>query len=305
MVMTPIEDQIPSLMSDDLSLVALPLFAVAIGLEAWRSHRHRQGRYDWRDTLASLSMLVASAVVDLVPKLLALVAMIYLHELSPLRDVVGRQWWAWLALFFADDFCYYWFHRANHSVRILWAGHVNHHSSEYLNLGTALRQGVGERLHKYLFWLGLPLLGFDPLMIVTMMSLSLIYQFWIHTQAVGKLPRPLEWVFNTPSHHRVHHASNVRYLDRNHGGVLILWDRLFRTFSEELAQEPCRYGLTKNINSTRPWHVLTHEYRSLWSDVRRAKRARDRWRYLCLAPGWRHDGEDRRSAVLRAAPLPR
>jgi hypothetical protein len=145
----------------------------------------------------------------------ALAIMVQLHDISPLRDVVKHQWWAWVLLFFLDDLTFYWFHRSNHEVRLLWAGHVNHHSSQYFNFGTALRQGVGERLHKFLFWLWLPLLGFDPAMIITMISISLFYQFWIHTRAVDKLHPWFEAVFNTPSHHRVHHGSNVRYLDRN------------------------------------------------------------------------------------------
>ena len=248
---------------------------------------------------ASLSMMVLAGVVEIVPRLVALAIMVELHAISPLRDVVQYQWWAWLLLFLLDDFTYYWFHRMNHEVRLLWAGHVNHHSSQYLNFGTALRQGVGERVHKFLFWLWLPLLGFEPAMIITMISISLFYQFWIHTRAVGKLHPWIEAVFNTPSHHRVHHASNVRYLDCNHGGILIIWDRLFGTFSQEVAQEPVVYGLTSNINTDNPWRVLTHEYAAIIRDVKRASRWRDRWRYLLLAPGWSHDGPDKRARTLR------
>ncbi|MEQ9464374.1 MAG: sterol desaturase family protein [Haliea sp.] len=287
------------MLQDDLSLLALPVYLAAILLEAGYSRRHHLHRYRLGDTLASLSMLVASAVVELLPRLLALALFFQLHELSPLRDVIGRQWWAWLLLFLLDDFTYYWFHRANHEVRLLWAGHVNHHSSQYLNFGTALRQGVGERVHKFLFWLWLPLLGFDPAMIVTVIGINLFYQFWVHTRAVGKLHPWIEAVFNTPSHHRVHHGSNVRYLDRNHGGVLIVWDRLFGTFSEERDDEPVVYGLTTNIDSDNPWTVLSHEYRAIGRDLRRATTWGDRLRYLLLAPGWSHDGPDKRASVLR------
>ncbi|HAN29347.1 MAG TPA: sterol desaturase family protein [Haliea salexigens] len=287
-------------LQDDLSLFALPLYLAAVLVEAWHAHRHQSGRYRLGDTLASFSMLAASAIVELLPRLLALAAFVYLHEVSPLRDVIGRQWWAWLLLFVLDDFSYYWFHRANHEVRLLWAGHVNHHSSQYLNFGTALRQGVGERVHKFLFWMWLPLLGFDPAMIVTVISLNLFYQFWIHTRAVGKLHPWIEAVFNTPSHHRVHHGSNVRYLDRNHGGVLIIWDRLFGTFADERDDEPVVYGLTTNINSDNPWTVLSHEYRAIWRDLRRANHWGDRLRILFLAPGWSADGPDKRASVLRA-----
>ena len=282
-------------------MLALPLFAIAIGCEVAHSKRTAIQRYDWPDSLASLAMLLASAIVDLIPKLLAIGAMVYLHDISPLRDVVAQQWWAWMLLFLLEDLSYYWFHRANHSVRLFWAGHVNHHSSRYLNLGTALRQGVGERFHKYLFWLWLPLLGFDPAMIVTLLALSLIYQFWIHTEVVGRLPAWVEWLFNTPSHHRVHHASNIRYLDCNHGGVLIIWDRLFGTFAKEQVDEPCEYGLTQNIDSHHPWVVLTHGYRALWRVVRAAGSPRAALGYLLLAPGWSHNGPDRRARVLRAS----
>lgn len=287
-------------LQDDLSLFALPLYLGAVLLEAWHARRHQLGRYRLGDTLASFSMLAASAIVELLPRLLALAAFVYLHEVSPLRDVIGRQWWAWLLLFVLDDFSYYWFHRANHEVRLLWAGHVNHHSSQYLNFGTALRQGVGERVHKFLFWMWLPLLGFDPAMIVTVISLNLFYQFWIHTRAVGKLHPWIEAVFNTPSHHRVHHGSNVRYLDRNHGGVLIIWDRLFGTFADERDDEPVVYGLTTNIDSDNPWTVLSHEYRAIWRDLKRANNWGDRLRILFLAPGWSADGPDKRASVLRA-----
>ncbi|MFT7653513.1 MAG: sterol desaturase/sphingolipid hydroxylase (fatty acid hydroxylase superfamily) [Candidatus Azotimanducaceae bacterium] len=288
-------------MNDDLTLFVLPLFALAMLVEIIWSKRAGRSVYLAKDTWASLSMLVLSALVELVPRAVALLAMIALHELSPLKDIVGRQWWAWLILFLLDDLIYYWFHRCNHEVRLFWAGHVNHHSSQYLNFGTALRQGVGERVHKMIFWLPLPLLGFDVGMILLMISINLFYQFWVHTEAIDKLPKWFEAVFNTPSHHRVHHASNVRYLDCNHAGVLIIWDKLFGTFSPEVAEDPPVYGLTKNIKTHNPWRVLTHEYASLWHDVMRAPNWKSRWRYLFLGPGWSHDGPDKRARTQRQA----
>jgi sterol desaturase/sphingolipid hydroxylase (fatty acid hydroxylase superfamily) len=289
------------LSQDKLGSITLPLFFVAILIEALLSRQRHLDLYQLPDFLVSMAMLVISVVIDLLPKLLAFIAFVYLHELSPLKDVVERQWWAWLLLFFLDDFIYYWFHRANHEVRFFWAGHVPHHSSVKLNLGTALRQGIGERTHKYLFWLPLPLLGFDALMIVTVISLNLFYQFWVHTELVRKLPAWIEWLFNTPSHHRVHHGSNVRYLDCNHGGVLIIWDRLFGTFAEEQDSEPVRYGLTQNLETYNPAKVAFGEYANLFADVIRAKRLTDKIRYLVLAPGWSHDGPDKRARVMRAA----
>lgn len=287
------------LSQDNLSYITLPILFSAMLLEIYiarQSHRHL---YEGKDTIVSIMMLIAAGVVELVPKLLAFILFYFLHEISPLSEIVGRQWWAWVLLFFLDDISYYFFHRMNHEIRLLWAGHVVHHSSEYLNFGTALRQGVGERIHKYLFWLWLPLLGFDPLMIFTMIGISLFYQFWIHTELVDKMPNWYEAIFNTPSHHRVHHASNIRYLDCNHGGVLIIWDKLFGTFAEESDLEKPVYGLTHNINSYHPVYVATHEYQSIWKDVKRADKWSDKIRYLFYSPGWSHDGEDLRAKVLR------
>jgi sterol desaturase/sphingolipid hydroxylase (fatty acid hydroxylase superfamily) len=304
MLTTMAIDQILSqLAQDNLTNVAAPAFLLAIVLEVVVSRQQQRHLYSARDTLTSLSMLVFSAIAEFAPKILAFMAFYALHEISPLRDIVGRQWWAWVALFLLDDISYYWFHRANHEVRIFWAGHVPHHSSVKLNFGTALRQGVGERLHKFVFWLWLPLLGFDALMIFLMISISLIYQFWVHTELVRRLPAPLELVFNTPSHHRVHHASNLAYLDCNHAGVLIIWDRLFGTFARERDEQPPVYGLTHNIDSHNPLRVATHEYVAIWRDCCRATRWSDRLRYLFLAPGWSHDGHDRRARVLRREAL--
>ncbi|KAB1160841.1 sterol desaturase family protein [Tenacibaculum aiptasiae] len=257
-------------------------------------------KYYGKDTGVSLLMMVFSAIVEFIPKILAFVAFFYLYEISPLKDVVGRQWWAWIVLLFADDLAYYWFHRLNHEVRLFWAGHVPHHSSVHMNLGTALRQGVGERIHKFFFWMWIPLLGFDPLMMFTMMGISLIYQFFVHTELVDKLPKPIEFIFNTPSHHRVHHASNIRYLDCNHAGILIIWDRMFGTFSEELKEvDKPVYGLTVNIETYNPVKVATHEYAAIWKDVKRADSWSDKLNYIFNSPGWSHDGEDKRAKTLR------
>lgn len=285
--------------NDKLAVLALPIFILVIILEKWYDHRKELKLYNNWDLFASVGMLLITALVEFIPKLLAFVAIIKLHELSPLADIVGRQWWAWLILVFLDDISYYAFHRANHEVRLFWAGHVSHHSSEHMNFGTALRQGAGERIHKYFFWLWLPLLGFDVIMIFTVMSINLIYQFWVHTELVDKFPAPVEFIFNTPSHHRVHHASNVRYLDCNHAGMFIVWDRLFGTFSQELDNEKPIYGLTENIDTYNPAIVASHEYVSLFKDVIRAPGLFNKLKYIFLAPGWSHDKEDKRAKTLR------
>lgn len=287
------------LSKDDLLYFFLIIFLVATASEYAYQRKHKLDLYRAGDTKASAWIMLITPFVEFLPKLCAFAVFYYLHEVTPLRDLIQRQWWAWALLFVLDDFVYYWFHRSNHEVRLFWAGHVSHHSAIRMNFGTALRQGVGERIHKFFFWLPLPLLGFDPLMIFTVIAINLFYQFWVHTELIGKLPKPIEFLFNTPSHHRVHHASNVRYLDCNHGGILIIWDRIFGTFSEETADEKPKYGLTSNITSYKPIDLVTHEYQSIWSDFKRASNWGDRWRYLLLAPGWSHDGEDKRAKALR------
>ena len=297
--MIGIQEAIEQVSRDQLQVIAVPIFLAVVALELYFDKYRDTKLYESKDMWASLGMLLITALVELLPKILAFIAFFHLHELSPLKDIVGRQAWAWALLFVLDDFTYYWFHRMNHEVRLLWAGHVAHHSSQLMNFGTALRQGAGERVHKYVFWLWLPLLGFDALMIFVVISCNLLYQFWVHTELIDKLPAWYESIFNTPSHHRVHHASNVRYLDCNHAGVFIIWDKIFGTFSPEVSVEKVKYGLTQNLTSHNLVHVATHEYRSLWQDISRAHSWKDKLRYIFLAPGWNHNGPDKRAKVLR------
>jgi sterol desaturase/sphingolipid hydroxylase (fatty acid hydroxylase superfamily) len=282
---------------DPITTLAIPFFVLFILLEGWALRRRGEG-YPLGDGLASIAMGAGSAVLSVGPKLLffAATTWIYSHRLF---TVPSGAVWAWALLFVADDFSFYLHHRSCHTVRLLWAGHVNHHSSQNYNLAIALRQSWGELFHKDVFWLWLPLVGFPPLMILAMMGVSLVGQFFLHTRVVDRLG-PLEAVLNTPSHHRVHHASNVRYLDRNHGGLLIVWDRLFGTFEREDPALPVVYGLTRNIDSLNPLVIASHEYVSLWRDVRRAPRLADKLRYLVRPPGWSHDGSTRTTAELRA-----
>lgn len=288
-----------SLQNDQLLFFAIPVFLLSVAVEYWFAKDKFPNLYAGKDFWVSIAMGVLSGIVEFLPKVFAFIAFYYLHEITPLKDIIGRQWWAWVLLIFADDLSYYWFHRLNHEVRLFWAGHVPHHSSTHYNLGTALRQGVGERIHKFFFWLWLPLLGFDPLMIFTMISVSLVYQFFVHTEVVDKLPSWYEAIFNTPSHHRVHHASNIRYLDCNHAGVLIIWDKLFGTFSEELEIEKPVYGLTENINTYQVAKVATHEYGAIWNDLKKTDSLANKLRYIFKAPGWSHDGDDKRAKTLR------
>jgi sterol desaturase/sphingolipid hydroxylase (fatty acid hydroxylase superfamily) len=265
---------------------AIPVFVLALVLEAvsFRFLPDDEERgFEVRDTATSLSMGLGSLVVGLPWKAVALVAYAGLYELTPLRLPLDA-WWTWALLFVADDVAYYWFHRLHHEVRVLWASHVVHHSSEFYNFSTALRQSWTP-MTAFPFWLPLALLGLPPWMILLQQSVSLIYQFFLHTERVDRLWRPLEWVLNTPSHHRVHHASNSRYLDRNYGGILIVWDRLFGSFEAE--RERVVYGLTTNIGTYNPVRVAFGEYGALVRDLRAATRWRDRLGYLLRRPGWR------------------
>jgi sterol desaturase/sphingolipid hydroxylase (fatty acid hydroxylase superfamily) len=264
---------------------AVPVFVLVLILEAV-SYRFLpdddERGFEVRDTATSLSMGVGSLVVGLPWKAVVVVAYAGLYQLAPWHLPVDA-WWTWALLLLADDLAYYWFHRLHHEMRVLWASHVVHHSSQFYNFSTALRQSWTP-MTSLPFWLPLALVGFPPWLILLQQALSLIYQFFLHTERVDRLWRPVEWVFNTPSHHRVHHASDAGYLDRNYAGILIVWDRLFGTFSPEVVRPT--YGLTKNIGTYNPVRVAFGEYAALWADVRAATRWRDRVSYLLRRPGW-------------------
>ena len=291
----------------NLILYAVPYFAALLAIE-WVTFHHTGDRdagdyvavenapgpnrpapssermlgYDVRDTATSLSMGIGNLVINLGWKFVVVAIYSGVYELTPLR-VPSDAWWAWVLLFFADDAAYYWFHRVSHEVRVFWASHVVHHSSQHYNLSTAVRQ-TWVPMTYFPFWLPLALIGIKPWMIVLQQSISLVYQFGIHTERVGRLWRPLEFIFNTPSHHRVHHGSNQIYLDRNYAGILIIWDRLFGTFQGEA--EPVRYGLTKNLTTHHPVRVAFHEYAAIGHDLRHARGWRERMGYLFRGPGW-------------------
>jgi sterol desaturase/sphingolipid hydroxylase (fatty acid hydroxylase superfamily) len=282
----------------DLTHYAIPGFIALMLLEATvgAAHMGQPIYVDGRDTRASLAMGVGSVFINLFWKSVVYVYLSALATLAPWK--LGYSQWVWAAAIVGDDFCYYWFHRLSHEVRFLWAAHVNHHSSRRYNLSTALRQSWTTPFTSFLFWTPLPLLGFDPAMILTVQTVSLLYQFWIHTEAIGNLG-VFERFMNTPSHHRVHHATNVRYLDRNHGGFFIVWDRLFGTFEAE--DEAPVYGLTKNIETYAPTEIAFHEWKALAHDVRNAATWREKLGYLLMPPGWSPDGSTKTADELRAA----
>lgn len=276
---------------------AIPAFIVLLLVEIGVAVYEDRDWYETKDTISSLSMGIGNAIIRLFTKVLTVGVFFWLYQFR-LFDL-GASWWVWVLCFFAEDLMYYVFHRTSHSVRYFWASHVVHHSSQKYNLATALRQTwTGTISGAFIFAAVLPLIGFHPIMVAIFGSLSLIYQFWIHTESIDKMWRPIEWFFNTPSHHRVHHASDVKYLDRNHGGVLIIWDRLFGTFQRE--EERPNYGLTTNIDTFNPLVIATHEWAAMIRDVWRAPDWRSRLGYVFGPPGWSHDGSRKTSEQLRA-----
>jgi sterol desaturase/sphingolipid hydroxylase (fatty acid hydroxylase superfamily) len=250
----------------DLIVYAIPFFAVSVIIEGIIVARKNPGSYLIKDALASISMGLGNVGIGFISKLLVIFVITFLYENFRL-STLPFAWWTWLIVLFADDFCYYWAHRFGHESRLFWASHIVHHSSQRYNLSTALRQTWTGGFFTFIFYLILPILGFHPLMIFTQMAISLLYQYWIHTELINKMPRWFEAIMNTPSHHRVHHGSNPIYLDKNYAGIFIIWDKLFKTFQPELPSEKVKYGLTKNIQSFNPVYIAFHEWIAIGKDV--------------------------------------
>ncbi len=282
----------------DLIHYAIPGFVLLLTAEVIFSAWDKRGLYETKDAASSIAMGLGNVFIGLLTKgvIYLIYTLIYQFRIFTLD---ASLWWVWVLCFFADDLSYYWFHRLSHNIRFFWASHVVHHSSQKYNLSTALRQNwTGNLTGTFAFWLWMPFLGFHPAMVMTMQAISLIYQFWIHTETIHKLPRPVEFIFNTPSHHRVHHASDLKYLDKNHAGVLIIWDRMFGTFQPE--EERPVFGLTRNIKTYNPLRIATHEWAEIGKDLRKAPTWRDAWHYLFAPPGWSHDGSRKTTSQLRA-----
>lgn len=252
-------------MSVSFILLALsPVFLLFVLIEWWKSYRKGKRWYCWQDTLANATLALMHQVGEVIALLLLLPLFWWLHQYR-LFDF-SLSWYHIVLAFFLQDFLYYWFHRASHSIRWLWASHIVHHSSKQLNFSTAFRQSIMYPVSgMWLFWTPMMLLGFPPLMVLSVVSINLAFQFFVHTQWVQRLGW-LEYVINTPSHHRVHHACNPRYIDKNFAGVLIIWDHLFGTFEPEVMDEPCRYGITSGFASNNPWLITFDEWQSMARD---------------------------------------
>ena len=266
--------------------LAIPFFLLLIIIELAVDHWRKSGFYKLNDTVNSLHIGILSQVTGLAKKLLQFSIYALIFEHIALFEWSLSNGWLWVLAFIGYDFCYYWYHRLSHEVNGLWAAHVVHHQSEEYNLSTALRQTSGSII-SFVFYLPLAVAGVDPIVLLSVGSLNLIYQFWVHTRHINKMPKWFEYVFVTPSNHRVHHAQNPVYLDKNYGGVFILWDRLFNTFHEELDNEPVIFGVTKPLASWNPIWANLEVYWGLFQDSIRTAHWRDKLRVWYKRTGWR------------------
>lgn len=264
---------------DWLLLGMAPLFLASIGWELVYWLRRGVKKYEWVDTVSNVCLALMHQASDFAFNLL-FVKTAYTWVWQHGLQAVPATWWSIVLLFILQDFLYYFFHRAHHRIRWMWCSHVVHHSSERLNLSTALRQSLTYPLSgMWAFWLPLAWLGFGPDWVILVVAINLAFQFFVHTEAIGKLG-PLEAVFNTPSHHRAHHGKNPEYIDHNYGGILIIWDKWFGTFVEE-KQTPS-YGIVRQIHSHNPLTLTFHEWGAMWRDVWQKRDVR----YLWKPPEW-------------------
>lgn len=267
-------------------LWAIPAFFVLIGIELVAARAMGRAVYRANDAVASLSLGVMSQLAGVFTKALTVGIYAVVVERVALFELSATSPWVWIAGLLLYDFCYYWLHRAGHEVNLLWAAHVVHHQSERYNLTTALRQTSSGALFGWVFYLPMAVLGFPLEVFAVVAVIDLLYQFWIHTELVPKLGW-FDRVFASPSNHRAHHAVNERYLDKNYGGLFILWDRLFGTYVEEDASDPVVYGTRAPLRSFNPLWANLEVYAALWRDTWRTQHWRDRLRLWFGKPGWR------------------
>jgi sterol desaturase/sphingolipid hydroxylase (fatty acid hydroxylase superfamily) len=264
-------------------VLSIPVFFLLIGIELVVERLSHRQLYRFPDAIANLSCGITSQVSGLFMRVLAVGVYEVLFHQFAFFSLDRTTWWYWLALFLLVDLAYYWAHRMSHEINLFWGGHVVHHQSEDYNLSVALRQSSFQVVWTFAFSLPLALLGFETTDFVLISAFNTLYQFWIHTETIGKLGW-FEYLFNTPSHHRVHHGRNPKYIDKNHAGTLIIWDRLFGTFQEE--EERPTYGITKPLNSwNAAWANVSH-YQHMWTELRQIASAKDKVRYLFAKPGW-------------------
>ena len=283
-----------------LLVISLPIYLISILSEIYIGKKKNLNNYHLKDSLISLLMGLVGGALDFSLRLITLAVLDWCnqHALYKPNLLEHAPILAWIVVFIAQDFCFYWLHRTEHYSRLFWAIHSNHHSSEKYNFTVALRSSVLQPLYRFAFYIPIAFLGFDGLTIMFMYAVNQFYQFFLHTETINRLPKWYEAIFVTPSHHRVHHASNVEYLDKNMGQVLIIWDKLFGTFAEENTKPV--YGLTQNLNTFHPFKVIFNEFYKIKNDLKRPVPLSVKIKYLFNPPGWSHDGSSQTSEELRA-----
>lgn len=280
----------------------VPCFLGLILLElTYSKSTTKKELYKWKDLGSSLFMGVGSAILAPLIKTISAIVIfnfvfeIFNPEINGIRTNImgwesfGYAWYIWIVCQILDDLSYYFFHRQNHMVRFFWAAHIVHHSSDNYNLGTAVRNGWFTILYKPFFYMWMPAIGFPPEMVVVCLGIEALWQFQLHTVYIPKLGF-LEKIFNTHTMHQVHHAKNIEYMDKNHGGFLNIFDKLFGTWKELDEGIDVEYGVTNPPNSYNPWVILTHEYKDIWNDTKKSKNWKDKFMYVFGPPGWSHDG---------------
>ena len=274
-----------------------PLFTVLILGEIFLSHWHHKKLYTLADTATNVLMMVSNMGVDLLMRGISLFMLTLAFDYR-FAELNPHSWIYWLTLFLLEDFIFYWLHRMDHTIRLLWAIHVTHHSSEEFNLTTGFRSSVFQPLYRFIWFIPLALAGFNAFDIFIMYSITQIYGILVHTKYIRKMG-VLEHVLVTPSHHRVHHASNIEYLDKNMGMILIIWDKWFNTFEAEKDDVSIEYGIYQKKTGFNPLNVIFHEWKAIWCDVRKAQGLRNKLNYMLKPPGWSHDGSTKTSEELR------
>ncbi len=267
----------------DYIALSIPIFFLLIGMELVVSKLKKTRLYRFNDAITNLSCGIGQQVLGIFLKTVLVLAYVFIYNHFRLTTMPNNVL-TWVLLFIGIDFFYYWFHRLTHEVSVLWGSHVVHHQSEEYNLSVALRQGWIQSIFSTMFYLPLAFMGFNPVLFLTINAFQTLYQFWIHTRTIGKLPKFIEYIFNTPSHHRVHHGVNPIYIDRNHGGTLIIFDRIFGTFQEE--EEEVVYGVTQQPNSWNPLWLNVEYWAWMWKTMLKAHTWLDRWYILTKEPGW-------------------
>jgi sterol desaturase/sphingolipid hydroxylase (fatty acid hydroxylase superfamily) len=285
-----------------LLLYTVPTYATLILLELFLSNQQHREKplYSFRDSITNLYLTLSQMAVDVATRWIpTYLAFDFCSRFAFFK--IENPIWYWFWLLILQDFFFYWIHRTEHSSRFFWAVHVTHHSSEYFNLSVGFRSSVLEPIYRFVFYLPLPFMGFQAKDIMLSFAITQIYGLLVHTQYIKRIPI-YEWIFVTPSHHRVHHGSNIRYLDRNMGMWLIIWDRLFGTYQDEIESDPVRYGLVQPKDNKGPLKVIFHEFIDIWKDFfvkYKTLPLSIRLKYAFAPPGWSHDGRTKTSDELR------